>query len=82
MKESTQMLRDMRRGGKPNRSTLMIVGAGNMGDKNCVSQLLKTNRNAQSQWTGGAYLAKSESAKPESAIQETAKPYFAKPGNC
>ena len=30
---------------------------------------------------GGAYLAKSDSAKSESAIQERAKPYLAKPGN-
>ena len=28
------------------------------------------------------YLANSDSAKPESAVQESAKPYFAKPGNC
>ena len=30
---------------------------------------------------GGAYLAKPDSAKSESAVQERAKPYFAKPGN-
>ena len=29
---------------------------------------------------GGAYLAKPDSAKSESAVQERAKPYFAKPG--
>ena len=28
---------------------------------------------------GGAYLAKSDSAKSETAVQERAKPYFAKP---
>ena len=31
---------------------------------------------------GGAYLAKPYSAKPYSAVQESDKPYFAKPGNC
>ena len=31
---------------------------------------------------GGAYLAKPHSAKPYSAVQESDKPYFAKPGNC
>ena len=30
---------------------------------------------------GGAYLAKPDSAKSESAVQERAKPYLAKPGN-
>ena len=30
---------------------------------------------------GGAYLAKPDSAKSETAVQERAKPYFAKPGN-
>ena len=30
-------------------------------------------------WVGGAYLAKSDSAKSETAVQERAKPYFAKP---
>ena len=30
---------------------------------------------------GGAYLAKPDSAKSETAVQELAKPYFAKPGN-
>ena len=30
---------------------------------------------------GGAYLAKSDSAKSETAVQERAKPYFGKPGN-
>ena len=31
--------------------------------------------------SGGAYLAKPDSAKSESAVQERAKPYLAKPGN-
>ena len=30
----------------------------------------------------GTYFAKSDSAKPESAVEESAKLYFAKPGNC
>ena len=30
---------------------------------------------------GGAYLAKPYSAKLETAVQETAKPYFTKTGN-
>ena len=30
---------------------------------------------------GGAYLAKPDSAKSESAVQERAKPYLAKPVN-
>ena len=31
---------------------------------------------------GDAHLAKPHFAKSESAIQESAEPYFAKPGNC
>ena len=31
---------------------------------------------------GGLYLAKPYSAKSESAVQESGKPYFAQPGNC
>ena len=31
---------------------------------------------------GDMQLAKPHFAKSESAIQESAKPYFAKPGNC
>ena len=31
---------------------------------------------------GGAYLAKPYSAKPESVVRESDKPYLAKPGNC
>ena len=67
---------------------LIIIVHSIWGQTQTTSTIKTTNREAEMKVNifvgmklGGAYLAKPDSAKSETAVQERAKPYFAKPGN-
>ena len=67
---------------------LIITVHSRWGQTRTTSTIRTTNREAEMKVNifvgmklGGAYLAKPDSAKSETAVQEIAKSYFAKPGN-
>ena len=51
-------------------------------DRQTSALFIDVSKFAYKSCIGRLYLAKPYSAKSESAVQESGKPYFAKPGNC